>query len=75
MKNKNTKQSEKPDKSNEKLLLSDVSVSLLRNKAKEYAKSIYTEGYNDPIYHLKVMQTMNDFEAGFKAGMCFCNEC
>ena len=53
---------------------SDVSVSLLRSKAKEYAKFIYEEGYSDPIYHPEVMQTMNDFEAGFKAGMRFCNE-
>jgi len=51
-----------------------VSVSLLRSKAKEYAKFIYKEGYSDPIYHPEVMQTMNDFEAGFKAGMRFCNE-
>ena len=51
-----------------------VSVSLLRSKAKEYAKFIYDEGYNDPMYHPDVMQTMSDFEAGFKAGMRFCNE-
>jgi len=59
---------------NSALNIADVSVSLLRSKAKEYAKFIYEEGYSDPIYHPEVMQTMNDFEAGFKAGMRFCNE-
>ena len=59
---------------NEQLRLHSVSVSLLRKKAKEYAKFIYAEGYNDPIYHPEVMQTMSDFEAGFKAGMRFYNE-
>lgn len=52
----------------------DINVSLLRKKAKEYAKFIYTEGYNDPIYHPDIMQTMKDFEAGFKAGLSFCND-
>lgn len=50
------------------LCIAEVSVSLLRKKAKEYAKFIYAEGYNDPMYHSDVMQTMSDFEAGFKAG-------
>ena len=62
------------DKQQEALHLADVSVSLLRKKAKEYAKFIYAEGYNDPMYHPEVMQTMSDFEAGFKAGMSFYNE-
>ena len=56
------------------LNIPDVSVSLLRKKAKEYAKVIYAERYDDPIYHPEVMQTMSDFEAGFKAGMRFYNE-
>lgn len=56
------------------LNIAGVSVSLLRKKAKEYAKFIYAEGYNDPMYHPEVMQTMSDFEAGFKAGMRFYND-
>ena len=48
--------------------------SLRRQKAKEYAKFIYGDGYNDPMYHPDVMKTMKDFEAGFKAGLSFCND-
>ena len=69
LENENLNEAQKPQ-----LNIPDVSVSLLRKKAKEYAKFIYAEGYNDPIYHPEVMQTMSDFEAGFKAGMNFYNE-
>lgn len=54
---------------NDNDFIADVSVSLLRKKAKEYAKFIYAEGYNDPMYSPEVTQTISDFEAGFKAGM------
>ena len=69
---KENKTSDKHEHGND--FIADVSVSLLRKKAKEYAKFIYAEGYNDPMYHSEVMQTMSDFEAGFKAGMRFYNE-
>ena len=51
-----------------------VSVSLLRNKAKEYAKFKHQDEYNDPIYHRDVLETLNDFEAGYKAALKDCNE-
>lgn len=41
--------------------------SFLREKAKEYAKSMYKEEYDDPVYHPDVMQSMCDFQAGFKS--------
>ena len=69
---KENKTSDKQQNGND--FIADVSGSLLRQKAKEYAKFIYDEGYNDPMYHPDVMQTMKDFEAGFKAGLSFCNE-
>lgn len=69
---KENKTSDKPQKGND--FIADVSSSLLRQKAKEYAKFIYDEGYNDPIYHPDIMQTMKDFEAGFKAALSFCND-
>jgi hypothetical protein len=51
-----------------------VSVSLLRSKAKEYAKFKHQNEYNDPIYHRDVLETLNDFEAGYKAALKDCNE-
>lgn len=67
--NKNLNEAE-----NSELNIADVSGSLLREKAKEYAKFIYDDGYDDPVYHPDVMQTMRDFEAGFKAGLRFSND-
>lgn len=43
-----------------------VSVSLLRKKAKEYAKFIYAEGYNDPIYHPEVCKQCQILKLGSK---------
>ena len=55
-------------------VLADVGGSLLRSKAKEYAKFKHQDEYNDPIYHRDVLETLNDFEAGYKAALKDCNE-
>ena len=59
---------------NGKLPIHGVSVSLLRSKAKEYAKLKYQDEYNDPIFHRDVIETLNDFETGYKAALKDCNE-
>ena len=55
------------------LTIPDVSGLLLRSKAKEYAKFKHQDEYNDPIYHRDVLETLNDFEAGYKAAIKDCN--
>jgi len=50
-----------------------VSVLLPRDKAKEYAKFKHQDEYNDPTYHREVVETINDFEAGYKAAIKYCN--
>jgi len=55
-------------------VLADVGGSLVRSKAKEYAKFKHQDEYNDPIYHRDVLETLNDFEAGYKAALKDCNE-
>lgn len=40
---------------------------LIISSAMGYAKFIYREGYDDPIYRPEVMQTIVDFKAGFNA--------
>lgn len=42
-----------------------ISGSLLIDKANQYVKFIYGEGYNDPIYQPEVTQSIVDFKAGF----------
>ena len=64
----------KETKENGNLPIFSVSVSLLRSKAKEYAKFKHQDEYNDPIYHRDVLETLNDFEAGYKAALKDCNE-
>lgn len=52
---------------NQLLDLFSVSGSLLRSKAKEYAKFKHQDEYNDPVFHRDVLETLNDFEAGYNA--------
>jgi hypothetical protein len=52
---------------NPALRVGDVSGSLLIDKANEYAKFIYDEGYNDPMYQPEVTQSIVDFKAGFNS--------
>lgn len=63
-----------PEQVVEILRLLVVSDSLLRSKAKEYAKFKHQDEYNDPTYHRDVLETLNDFEAGYKAALKDCNE-
>ena len=65
---------DKETKEKGNLPIFSVSVSLLRSKAKEYAKFKHQDEYNDPIYHRDVLETLNDFEAGYKAALKDCNE-
>jgi len=66
---------QKPDARTEPALHKHiVSVSLLRSKAKEYAKFKHKDEYNDPIYHRDILETLNDFEAGYKAALKDRNE-
>lgn len=53
----------------EQLRKTDVSGLLLRSKAKKYAKNKHQDEYNDPMFHRDVLETLNDFEAGYKAAM------
>ena len=57
-----------------KLPIQLVSGSLLRSKAKEYAKFKHQDEYDDPIYHRDVLETLNDFEAGYRAAIKDCND-
>ena len=65
---------DKETKENDNLPIFSVSVSLLRDKAKDYAKFKHKDEYNDPIYHRDVLETLNDFESGYKAALKNCNE-
>ena len=65
---------DKETKENGNLPIFSVSVSLLRSKAKEYAKFKHQDEYNDPIHHRDVLETLNDFESGYKAALKDCNE-
>lgn len=44
-----------------------MSGMLLRAKAKGYAKFKYQDKYSDPVFHRDVIETLNDFEVGYKA--------
>ena len=54
--------------------LQNVSVSLIHQKATEYAKFIHQDEFDDPCFAPDVEQTMRDFKSGFEAAIRLSNE-